>query len=557
MLGLGVDDMFLVIRTLLRIASDPATADLPAERLVAESLQIAGPSVTLTTFANFCAFLIGTLTPLPVVQEFAKSAAICTVCMYFTDLVGFSALCVVAFRHFRSSKKVEDKESKESFVERNVVPFLTNMYARCAIIVVFVALLIVCALGIDKIKMGLNLKQVAKKGTQYYEFIETRYDFFGFYPNQISAYETDFSVPAIQEAYLDAVGRVYDIKYNEKRVDSWLRQFLDWADEDECVVGGLTSACGSDMVPACAVNSVTGFFDAGADEFMRCLNAWNNANTVTSSPRFFPLSNQGMGSDTILSPIEYCEVPYYSQELWETSDYVDLIDGLRDLFDEIESESGLRLFPTGYLFAYWEQYRNLWKHLINNLIVAVACTFVIGTIAIFTATTGSAVTSITPSKMMSQILYSMHGSFVMILCIVSTMVMLLGFMGYAEIQMSAIPALTVIACIGICVDLQALVTLFFCQGKGDRNARIKYALWCVFIPTLDSMSSTIVGCLALGFSVIELYVWYFFAMFVAVAVLGTLNGLLLLPTLLSLIGPPEFVVSTESGARIAPAVADV
>ena len=72
-----------------------------------------------------------------------------------------------------------------------------------------------------------------------------------------------------------------------------------------------------------------------------------------------------------------------------------------------------------------------------------------------------------------------------------------------EISMSAIPALTVIACMGICIDLTALVTLFFCAGKGTHDERIANALKCVFIPTLDSMMSTIVGCFALAFSVIE------------------------------------------------------
>ena len=114
-----------------------------------------------------------------------------------------------------------------------------------------------------------------------------------------------------------------------------------------------------------------------------------------------------------------------------------------------------------------------------------------------------------------------------------------------EISMSAIPALTVIACMGICIDLTALVTLFFCAGKGTHDERIANALKCVFIPTLDSMMSTIVGCFALAFSVIELFVLYFFAMYVCVATAGALNGLILLPTLLYFIGP---YASDESGS---------
>ena len=130
----------------------------------------------------------------------------------------------------------------------------------------------------------------------------------------------------------------------------------------------------------------------------------------------------------------------------------------------------------------------------------------------------------------------------MTIAIASTMTWVLGFMGYMNITMSAIPALTVIACMGICIDLTALVTLFFCAGKGSHDERIANALKCVFIPTLDSMMSTIVGCFALAFSVIELFVMYFFAMYVCVAVAGAMNGLILLPTLLYFIGPYVLVL---------------
>ena len=62
----------------------------------------------------------------------------------------------------------------------------------------------------------------------------------------------------------------------------------------------------------------------------------------------------------------------------------------------------------------------------------------------------------------------------------------------------------------------------------------------MFVPTLDSMLSTIFGCVALAFSDISLYVKFFFWMYFAVAVIGCLNGLLLLPVLLAWAGPSEF-----------------
>jgi predicted RND superfamily exporter protein len=82
MIGLGVDDMFLIIRTLFRFTRDSKNSNLSAEEFMARTLIIAGPSVSLTTLANFSAFIVGTLTPIPAVQEFCKACAITTLVMY-------------------------------------------------------------------------------------------------------------------------------------------------------------------------------------------------------------------------------------------------------------------------------------------------------------------------------------------------------------------------------------------------------------------------------------------------------------------------------------------
>ena len=99
-------------------------------------------------------------------------------------------------------------------------------------------------------------------------------------------------------------------------------------------------------------------------------------------------------------------------------------------------------------------------------------------------------------------------------------------------------------------DLTALLTLFFCSSSGSHDDRIQNALVAVFVPTVDSMLSTIFGCVALAFSDISLYVKFFFWMYFAVAVLGCLNGLLLLPVLLAWAGPSEFGGNPTATAKV-------
>ena len=65
-----------------------------------------------------------------------------------------------------------------------------------------------------------------------------------------------------------------------------------------------------------------------------------------------------------------------------------------------------------------------------------------------------------------------------------------------------------------------------------------------------SNTGTIFGCVALAFSDISLYVKFFFWMYFAVAIIGCMNGLLLLPVLLAWAGPSEFDGNPTATAKV-------
>lgn len=59
----------------------------------------------------------------------------------------------------------------------------------------------------------------------------------------------------------------------------------------------------------------------------------------------------------------------------------------------------------------------------------------------------------------------------------------------------------------------------------------------VFVPVIHGALSTLLGILMLGFSEFEFVQKYFFVVMSALIIIGLINGLVLLPVLLSLIGP--------------------
>ena len=88
-LGLGVDDMFLLVQVFREVPKPPGR---PAHAIVGECFQRGGVSVTLTSLCNACGFFAGGLIPLPAVQNFCLSAGFVVVFNWAVLLFAFPAL---------------------------------------------------------------------------------------------------------------------------------------------------------------------------------------------------------------------------------------------------------------------------------------------------------------------------------------------------------------------------------------------------------------------------------------------------------------------------------
>lgn len=88
------------------------------------------------------------------------------------------------------------------------------------------------------------------------------------------------------------------------------------------------------------------------------------------------------------------------------------------------------------------------------------------------------------------------------------------------------------------MEFTAHVVLAFLTSLGTRNDRMASCIDRVFVPVIHGAFSTLLGIIMLAFSEFEFVVKYFFIVMTALIFIGVINGLALLPVLLSLIGPP-------------------
>ncbi|XP_072815266.1 protein patched homolog 1 isoform X2 [Vicugna pacos] len=466
------------------------------------------------------------------------------------------------------------KWTLSSFAEKHYAPFLLKPKAKVVVIFLFLGLLGVSLYGTTRVRDGLDLTDIVPRETREYDFIAAQFKYFSFYNMYIVTQKADY--PNIQHLLYDLHKSFSDVKYvmleeNRQLPKMWLHYFRDW-------LQGLQDAFDSDWetgkimpnnykngsddgVLAYKLLVQTGSRDKPIDisqltkrrlvdadgiinpsAFYIYLTAWvsndpvayaaSQANLRPHRPEWVHDKADYMPETRLripaAEPIEYAQFPFYLNGLRDTSDFVEAIEKVRTICNNYTS-LGLSSYPNGYPFLFWEQYIGLRHWLLLSISVVLACTFLVCAVFLLNPWTA--------------------GIIVTVLALMT--VELFGMMGLIGIKLSAVPVVILIASVGIGVEFTVHVALAFLTAIGDKNHRAVLALQHMFAPVLDGAVSTLLGVLMLAGSEFDFIVRYFFAVLAILTVLGVLNGLVLLPVLLSFFGPyPE--VSPANGLNRLP-----
>ncbi|XP_042768737.1 protein patched homolog 1 isoform X4 [Panthera leo] len=513
-LGVGVDDVFLLAHAFSETGQNKR---IPFEDRTGECLKRTGASVALTSISNVTAFFMAALIPIPALRAFSLQV---------------------------------------------VVIFL------------FLGLLGVSLYGTTRVRDGLDLTDIVPRETREYDFIAAQFKYFSFYNMYIVTQKADY--PNIQHLLYDLHKSFSSVKYvmleeNKQLPKMWLHYFRDW-------LQGLQDAFDSDWetgkimpnnykngsddgVLAYKLLVQTGSRDKPIDisqltkrrlvdadgiinpsAFYIYLTAWvsndpvayaaSQANIRPHRPEWVHDKADYMPETRLripaAEPIEYAQFPFYLNGLRDTSDFVEAIEKVRTICNNYTS-LGLSSYPNGYPFLFWEQYIGLRHWLLLSISVVLACTFLVCAVFLLNPWTA--------------------GIIVTVLALMT--VELFGMMGLIGIKLSAVPVVILIASVGIGVEFTVHVALAFLTAIGDKNRRAVLALEHMFAPVLDGAVSTLLGVLMLAGSEFDFIVRYFFAVLAILTILGVLNGLVLLPVLLSFFGPyPE--VSPANGLNRLP-----
>eukprot|EP00978_Attheya_sp_CCMP212_P012122 scaffold30130_cov58-Attheya_sp.AAC.4 len=118
---------------------------------------------------------------------------------------------------------------------------------------------------------------------------------------------------------------------------------------------------------------------------------------------------------------------------------------------------------------------------------------------------------------------------------------LLGFAQVAGLHINSVTYIGLVMSIGLMVDyVMHIVVTYFESSASTREGKVRETLETIGVSILIGGTSTFLGVVPLAFSSSDIF-WTIFIIFLGLVTLGVGNGLILLPVLLSIVGPLENV----------------
>ncbi|XP_022132021.1 Niemann-Pick C1 protein [Momordica charantia] len=578
-LAVGVDNMCILVHAVKR-----QSVELPLEGRISNALVEVGPSITLASFSEVLAFAVGSFIPMPACRVFSMFAALAVLLDFLLQVTAFVALIVFDFLR-AEDKRVDcfpcvkssgyagnDKGTSQrspgllaQYMKEIHAPALSIWGVKIVVISIFVGFTLASIALCTRIEPGLEQKIVLPKDSYlqgyfnnisehlrigppvYFVVKNYNYSSESRQTNQlcsISQCDSDSLLNEIAKASL-----IPESSYIAKPAASWLDDYLVWVSPEAfgcCRKFTNGSYCPPDDQPPCCASNVgscglngvckdctTCFLHSDLhdgrpstaqfkDKLPWFLSALPSADCAKGGHGAYTSSVELKGYEN--GVIQASSFRTYHTPLNKQVDYINSMRAAQELSSRVSDSLKIEVFPYSVFYMFFEQYLNIWRTALINLAIAIGAVFIVCLI----------------------ITCSLWTSAIILLVLAMIVVDLLGVMAILHIQLNAISVVNLVMSVGIAVEFCVHLTHAFSVSSGDKDQRMKEALSTMGASVLSGITLTkLVGVLVLCFSRTEVFVVYYFKMYLALVLLGFLHGLIFLPVVLSMFGPPSRCVFIE------------
>jgi hypothetical protein len=540
LLGIGVDDAFVIANAFDRERKVPR-AEEDNESLAgrtARALARSGSSITVTSATDFVAFAISASSALPALASFCAYAAICIFFLWAFAATFFTATMVLDERRQRDNRreclccvtrrnsvKPEDDVFEEGIVSRYFrnyhAPAILSRAGKLIVLVVFAGLFAFGLFG----TINLSVEDTEREFIPPDSYLTSYFQAFDeYFPSDgIDLYITFESGPQIYESrqeLADLASRLTGLENEppyiaEPTSEQTYRNMMDGlynylVENGSASIGGV--ALGDDNWPTTE------------EDFYSTLSVY----TSFSGPGAAYAQDVVFADDGTLVAyrvrskyVRLTKEDRSGRVIDDAQLQVDAMDATRDL---VESWTDLQpAFPYSAKFTTIEGFKVIQQELYQNVGLALVAIAII----VF----------ITVASPMTALLITLNVGF----CLCE----ILGFMWVLGFAIDSVSVINLVLAVGLSVDYSAHVGhAFMVKGGTDKNKRSLESLADMGAAVLAGGTSTFLAVAVLLLS--DSYVFFVLSrQFCLTVVLGLVHGLILLPVMLSILGPKPFSSAKE------------
>lgn len=542
LLGIGVDDVFVIVNAFNqeRKVARKAEDDVALQTRSAKALSRAGASITVTSATDLVAFAISSSSALPALASFCAYASICIFFLWLYAATFFTATMVQDEKRQRDNRrdclccltrKAELPATDEGAVEGKIslyfrkyhAPAIFSKVGKAVSLLIFSCLLGYGIYGAINLPVEDSERKFIPQDSYVNEFIDASDKYFSNGVSVSITFENGEDIYKYREQLANLKERLTGLSQAPPYIaepnsdDNYQNTMAGFKLYLQSQSNNTGVTLGEDGWPTTYSNFV--------DSLMQY--------TSPTGPGGRYL--QDMSFDTKTSTLESYRINLKYVKLLkknrgknidDADKFIEAMDETRKMVAEWNASSELpKSFPYSDKYISIEGFKIIKTELFRNVGLAIACVSVIVLLTI-----GSVGTTI---------LITLNVAF----CIVE----ILGFMFASGIVIDSVSVINIVLAVGLSVDYSAHIGhCFMTKGGTSRDIRATEALADIGASVLNGATSTFLAVAVLLFS--SSYVFQTLSVqFALTVVLGIAHGVILLPVMLSLVGPKPFASAEEVG----------
>lgn len=511
-LGISVDDMFVITRSMNDLnRKDPhmRSKDLPTR--IGLAVSKSGTAITVTSFTNFLVFLVSSVSRLPALRFFSLWASVGVVVDFSLSITVFVAALTLDQRRIDANRRdlcaclpaVKEPEEKNwfrlkfgvfnRFFSNFLGPFILTRFVRLVLLTIFAGLLAAGAYGCSKIYLKFEFSFFYPANSDQRNYADTLDEYFEkSRPSFVYVRRVDVSTAESQQKLLTLCATGDGVVAKNKGVEQGsVNCWYEALRESEGVKG-------SDTIPSGEFSTkLTKFLDGPGAQY-----AGNIVREDDGSINISRFSLMLLHVDSIDEEIERLE-------------------SMREDVTKAEFTED-QAFPYDFDSIYTEQFIALPGEVLLTLLLSTVSVGVVTFVLI-----GNPVVGLISMLVVGFIITDV-----------------VGFMHFSGFNLNSVSVILLSVSVGFSCDSVVHVARSFIEQVGTRKERTIAALDELGPPVFHAAFSTFLAIMAL--SVADSYIFQsLFSGFASLLILASAHGLILLPILLSLVGPDGFYKTLE------------